>query len=138
MLGLLNFAAYTVGYACVGGDAINGHVRIEPDSGVMHYFMIRSGVYKEVDRGLWLYSATHATSVWPTMGAVLLSMLTLAKDRITSAMRSTILRGRTMMTLLAGLIVLISVAMTAYFICHTLGQLSSPADLSASLNGTPL
>jgi hypothetical protein len=137
VLGLLNFAAYTVGYWCIGGDAMNGRVYADPDRGdAPRHFMSRGGVRKEVDRGLWVYSALHSTSVWPSMGAVLLSMLTLAKDRITSAMRSTIVRGRTMMTLLAGLIVVISVAMTAYFIVFTVSQLTAPAPLPASLNET--
>ena len=80
VLGLLNFAAYTVGYLCIGGDAMNGRVYADParDNAPRH-FMTRGGVCKEVDRGLWIYSALHSTSVWPTCRSAICSIFLTAR-----------------------------------------------------------
>ena len=56
----------------------------------------------------------------------MLAMLTLAKDRIVSSMRSSIVRGRTLITVLATIITMIVVVMTIWFILHFSGRLSSP------------
>ena len=111
ILGLANFLAYTVVYMSVGGDAMNGYIRAETtdDLTVLHYYLVAKGEPIEVSRGVWIYSAVHSISIWITMGAVLLSMLTLAKDRIVSSMHSTIVRGRAMITILATIITMIVV-----------------------------
>lgn len=129
-LGLANFGAYIVGYTRVGaggGDAMNGKVvRDAADPGVRHYFVGREGNLYEVSPRQWIYSAVHSSSIWPTMAAVMLSMLTLAKDRITSAMRPTVIRGRTLLTLLAALITLMALVMTSWFVGHTVRCLAHP------------
>jgi hypothetical protein len=129
-LGLANFAAYIIGYSYVGaggGDAMNGKViRDQAQPLVWHYYVGRMGNLYEVGSRLWIYSAAHSISIFPTMAAVMLSMLTLAKDRIVSAVRPTAARGRMVLSLVAGLIALMAVAMTAYFIGHTIRCLTSP------------
>lgn len=130
MLGLANFVAYTIGYVFIGGDApLHGRVVAEtgPDGrAAPRYYINVAGRDEPVSRGTWLYSAIHSTSVWPTVGAVMLAMLTLAKDRIVSSMRSSMLRGRTLMTILATLIGFITVVMTAWFVLHMVRQLGQP------------
>jgi predicted permease len=129
-LGLANFAAYIVGYTYLGaggGDAMNGKViRDAANPAAWHYYLGRMGNLYEVRRPVWIYSAVHSSSIFPTMAAVMLSMLTLAKDRIISAVQPTVSRGRMVLTLLAGLITLMAVAMTAYFIGHTVRCLVHP------------
>ena len=129
-LGLANFAAYIIGYTYVGaggGDAMNGKViRDQANPQAWHYYVGRMGNLYEVGAGQWIYSAVHSISIFPTMAAVMLSMLTLAKDRIVSAVRPTVARGRMVLTLVAALIAMMAVAMTAYFVGHTIRCLTSP------------
>jgi len=137
VLGLANFVGYTIGYVAIGGDAMNGYVRREADpEAPWHYFISRDGEPMTISRGEWIYSAVHSISVWLTVGAVLLAMLTLAKERIVSALRSTILHGRTVLTVLATLIAFISVVMTVWFVVHTIRQLTDAKLLTAALAGT--
>ncbi|NQU75037.1 MAG: hypothetical protein HQ546_01840 [Planctomycetes bacterium] len=131
LLGLANFVAYVIGYAFIGengGDAMNGKVvRDAANPGLWHYTIGRDGNLYEVGRVEWIYSAVHSISIWPTMGAVLLAMLTLAKDRIVSSMHSTLVRGRTFMTIIATLIGFIAVVMTVWFVLHMVKCLTNPA-----------
>lgn len=111
VLGLLNFLAYTVVYMVIGGEAVNGWVREAADGGVVYLLKSWSQSEVQVHKATFIYSAIHSFSIWPTAGAVMLAMLTLAKERIVSAMHSTIVRGRTFITILATiLIVIISLA----------------------------
>ena len=130
VLGLANFAAYMVGYGFVGaagGDAMNGRVvRDAADPGHIVYFIGRGGDLHEVGRGVWIYSAAHSISIWPTIGIMMLAMLTLAKDRLVASMRSTIVRGRTFIRLVAVLIVIFSAIMTRWFVLYAMEQLSDP------------
>lgn len=128
-IGLANFLAYAVVYMSIDGDAMNGYVRAEVVAGrkVAHYYLVKRGVPVEVSRATWVYSAVHSISIWITVGAVLLSMLTLAKDRIISSMRSSIVRGRTFITILATVVTLISVAITMWFLLYMIRQLADPS-----------
>ncbi len=136
VLGLANFVGYTIGYVAIGGDAMNGKVRRDADPDASwHYFISRDGEDVAISRGQWIYSAVHSISVWPTVGAVLLAMLTLAKERIVSSLRSTILHGRTVMTVLATLIAFISIVMTVWFVLHTIRHLTDPKLLGAATAG---
>ncbi len=124
--GLANFVAYTVGWALIGGDAMNGYVRLEaPGGAVRHYFLTRHGTeVREVSAAAWVYSAIHAISLPLTVGAVQLAMLTLAKDRLIASMHSTLVRGRAFMTTLALVIGVLMVSMSAHFTWHTIVQLA--------------
>ena len=126
IIGLANFLAYTVAYDFIGGEAVNGDVRAEALSDgrmVLHYYLVDSGRKTRVERGVWIYSAVHSISIWITVGAVLLAMLTLAKDRIVSSMRRSIVRGRTFITILATIVTLISVVLTVRFALRTIEKL---------------
>ena len=59
-------------------------------------------------------------------GAVLLAMLTLAKDRIVSSMRSAIIRGRTFITIVAAIITVACVLMTVRFTLVLIDLVNNP------------
>ena len=121
VIGLVNFLAYVVLYWFFWGEAVNGHVR--DDGGQLRYFL-QSG--REVSRAVFIYSGIHSTSIAPTVGAIMLAMLTLAKERIASSVRSTIIRGRTLITVLATVITMIVVIWTIWFALQFVRHLTSP------------
>ena len=139
VLGLANFLAYTLVYVSLGGDAMNGHVRLDTgaDPPAPRHYLVERSQPTEVSRGVWIYSAVHSISIWVTVGAVLLAMLTLAKERIVSSMRSSIIRGRTLITMLATIVTLISVLVTVWFLIHMISQLSNPEVLAGPPAGAP-
>lgn len=122
MVGLANFMVYTVLYVFIGGEAVNGYVFSSAD-GTLRY-QLQSG--EIVSRAVFIYSGIHSITIWPTVGAILMAMLTLAKDRIVSSMRSSIVRGRTMITILATVITLIILVMMFWFILHFAGRMTHP------------
>ena len=120
MLGLANFLLYAIIYFFIGGASVlYGHVRPGPSG--LHYFL-NSGV--EVSAGTYIYSGIHSISIWLTVAAVMLAMLTLAKERIISSMRSTVVRGRTLITVLATIIAFTSVVITIWFTLHFIKRLT--------------
>ena len=134
LLGLTNFLAYVILYWFFWGEAVNG--RIEQHGEGLRYFL-QSG--EEVSRGVFLYSGIHSISIAPTVGAIMLAMLTLAKDRVISSMRRTILRGRTVITILATIITLIVVVWTVWFVLQFSRRLTSPEAPAAPVPAsTPL
>jgi hypothetical protein len=64
VLAAVNFAAFIIINICIGGDAINGHVK---DG---HYFLGSHGRYTEVSRAVWTYSYYHTISMWITHSSV--------------------------------------------------------------------
>ena len=127
MLGLVNFLAYVILYWFFWGEAVNGCVKLI--DGQNHYFL-QSG--KEVSRGVFIYSGIHSISIAPTVGAIMLAMLTLAKERVVSSMRSTIVRGRTLITILATIITMIVVVWAIWFTIQFFDRISHPVS-----NGEP-
>ena len=122
LIGLANFLIYAILYMFIGpGEAASGHLEIVNEE--MRY-ILHSG--HEVSRRLYIYSGIHSISIWPTVGAVLLAMLTLAKERIASSMRSAIVRGRTLITILATVITMIVVVMTIWFMLQFIRSFSQP------------
>ncbi|MGA2265699.1 MAG: hypothetical protein ABSH10_04635 [Phycisphaerae bacterium] len=121
VVGLLNFMAYTVMYIFIYGEAVNGWVEIQ--AGHRHYFL-QSGT--EVSHSVFLYSGIHSISIWITVAAVMLAMLTLAKDRIVSSMHRSVVRGRTFITILATVITLTTAMATVYFILIFTRNLTKP------------
>ena len=121
IVGLANFLAYVILYWYFWGEAVNGHV--VAGGGHLRYFL-HSG--QEVSRGVFIYSGIHSISIAPTVGAIMLSMLTLAKERIASSMRATIIRGRTFITILATIISMIVVIWTIWFILQFTHNLANP------------
>jgi len=125
MLGLSNFLAYVILYWFFWGEAVNG--RVVADGGQLRY-ILQSG--REVSRGVFIYSGIHSISIAPTVGAIMLAMLTLAKERVVSSMRSAIVRGRTMITILATVITMIVVVWTVWFILQFSSTLANPRESS--------
>ena len=125
LIGLANFVAYGMVYVFIGGEAVNGTVRII--DGQRHY-MLQSG--QPVSRGVFLYSGIHSISIWITVAAVMLAMLTLAKERIVSSMRAAIVRGRTFITAMATVITFITIVLTVWFILQFSRRLANPQTVS--------
>jgi hypothetical protein len=111
LIGLANFFVYTIVYMIIGGEAIHGQI-IAGDGQTQYLLAGRVG---PVSRCVFIYSAIHSISIWPTFAAVMLAMLTLAKDRIVESMRSALVRGRAIITLLAVIITIIAILLTFVF-----------------------
>ena len=121
LIGLGNFLAYSIVYWLIGGEAFNGHTA--KDFAGLHYYL-QTG--KEVGPWVFLYSGIHSISIWPTVAAIMLSMLTLAKDRIVFSANTKAARSRLMVTLLAVLIGLATAMMTVIFVHQFSGRLANP------------
>jgi len=151
MAGLVNFVAFAVVYYIIDGEAVHGEVQlVERSDGttVREYYLFdsmrpvpsplpegrtrRSYKVHKTSRAVWIYSGIHATSIWVTMGGILLAMLTLAKDRIVSSMRSAIIRGRTFITIVAAVITVACVFMTVRFTLVLIDLVNNPAGASVS------
>ena len=122
VLGFVNFLLYSIVYVFIGGEAINGWTR-RLAGGEVQYFL-QSG--HQVSLGEYLYSGIHSVSIWLTVAAIMLAMLTLAKDRIVSSMRDTIIRGRTFITILATVITLTTAVIMIFFILQFANKLANP------------
>jgi len=121
LIGLLNFLAYSLVYVFIGGEAVNGTVQVV--GGQRGYFL-QSG--QQVSHGVFVYSGIHSISIWLTVAAVMLAMLTLAKDRIVSSMHSAVVRGRTFLTILATIIAFATIVITVWFILQFTKRLTNP------------
>ncbi|KPK81272.1 MAG: hypothetical protein AMJ81_10700 [Phycisphaerae bacterium SM23_33] len=131
VLGLANFLAYSVAYFSLPGEAIHGHISREPSPGAdrLHYYLLNKGGDVEVTWRVWIYSAVHSSTIPVTVAAVLLAMLTVAKDRIVSSMRSSAVRGREFITLLAMVVGATSIVWMAWFLRVIIGHLLEPLPL---------
>ncbi len=116
-LGLLNFLLYTVIYAIIGGDAKNGW--IENGQPVVRGHFLHAGTEGQstpVSTPVWIYSYIHSISIWPTIGAVLCSMLLLARPHIIATMQEdTFIRGHTFVTAATTVIVIVTGSSMIYF-----------------------
>ncbi|MHC4295371.1 MAG: hypothetical protein ACYSTL_07280 [Planctomycetota bacterium] len=121
LAGLANFLIYVILYWFFWGEAVKGHVELHGEQ--VRYFL-QSG--QEVSRAIFIYSGVHSISIPLTVGAVMLAMLTLAKERIASSMRRTIVRGRTLITIFAVIITLFIVFWTVRFISIFANNLAHP------------
>jgi hypothetical protein len=115
LIGLANFLAYAILYFFFDGDAINGSVLRAADGTWSYFLRSPRGADTPVSRTVFLYSGIHSISIWLTVAAIMLAMLTLAKDRIVSSMHSTVVRGRTMITILATVITLTTLVIAIWF-----------------------
>jgi hypothetical protein len=150
LLGLANFMAYGVGYAFIGGEAWSAGVTYGPDGRVIYCVLTGDGwKWKEVSQAVYIYSGIHSITIWATSAAVMMAMLLLAKERIVSSMHSTIVRGRTFITILGTLItiaaIIITFGVTLQFINRTTNpqpeskpapSTSSPAQVSGERGPT--
>lgn len=130
--GLLNFMAYTLMYASLGGDAHNGYrsvaTRADGTRQVIykirgHHVRILSGQETEVSRATWIYSYVHSISVPLTSGALIICMLILARPHILATMRDSWLSGQTFVRAFGAIVILVSLAAAALFVAHFVAQL---------------
>lgn len=126
MIGLANFLAYTLIYMYIGGEAVNGWV--EDMGRYAHVYRYKYVLQSRhaVSRGVFIYSGIHSISIWVTVAAIMLAMLTLARERIVSAMHSTIVRGRTFITILATIITFTTTIITIWFVLQFVDNLRKP------------
>ncbi|MCK6456176.1 MAG: hypothetical protein L6Q92_06555 [Phycisphaerae bacterium] len=115
LLGLANFLSYTVVYAYIKGDAANG--RIEDGRYYVrgHFIRLGEGQEREVSRWVWIYSYAHSISIWPSVACILLPMLVLARPLIIATYSEGILRGTTLVGVIATLIAVVTGLLTAFF-----------------------
>lgn len=132
-LGLANYLVYTLTYAALGGDAHNGHRQVvhRADGSTEASYYVRghhldslTGREHAVSRGAWVYSYLHSISVPLTWGAVLISMLVLARPHILATMRGGWISGQVFVTVFGTIVILISSAATVLFTWHFVVELS--------------
>ena len=120
ILGLSNFIVYAVCYGIIGGDAPNGYIKKVDHKSVYYvrgHFVHRPiGYEQDVPRWVWVYSYIHSISIWPSIAAVLLAMLVLARPHILATYTNGMMHGSTLVTVMATLIVVITSAATLWFI----------------------
>jgi hypothetical protein len=124
VLGMANFLGYTVVYNYIGGDAKNGRVEGGTYYVRGHFLHDTEGRSRAVPRGVWIYSYLHSISIWPTVAAVILSMLVLARPHILATMKGGIIEGRTFVTIFATLVVLGTAVSTLWFILDFVRELA--------------
>ncbi len=117
-LGLLNILLFIILYAIIGGDAPNG--KIEAGNYYVRGHFLRHGPQGHstpVSAAVWIYSYLHSITLFPTMGAVLCSMLLLARPHIIATMREENLsHGQYFVASSMTLIVFVNAAMMLYFL----------------------
>ncbi len=123
-LGLCNFVGYTIAYGYIGGDAKNGHISEGKYYVRGHFIHGPEGQIAQVGQGVWIYSYLHSISIWPTIAAVLLSMLILARPHIIATMKEGMISGQTLITVFSTVVVLIVITMTAWFVMDFVRSLS--------------
>ena len=79
--------------------------------------------YKDIGKEMYIYSGVHSILIWLTVAAVLLAMLTLAKDQLVTAMEDQPISGRTIIHLFAAVVVCTTLMMTAFFLQDFITQL---------------
>ncbi len=124
--GLLNFLAYTIIYAMIGGDAKNGWINEGQCFLRGHFLRLGAeGHATQVSRPVWIYSYIHSISIWPTIGAVLCCMLLLARPHIIATMQEdSLIRGQSFVTAAMTIIVIITGASMIYFVTGFVQALS--------------
>jgi len=129
-LGLGNFVFYTLAYWYLGGDAPNGSAGDGMYYLRGHFLWARAGkVSDPVSRGVWLYSYVHSISIWPTIAAVLVSMLILARPHIIATIKTDApVRGNTFVAICITVIVLLTGATTTFFILDFIKALVTVSD----------
>ena len=141
LAGMANFFLFAILYMFFDGEAIHGST--EPGSfGTTRYFLLSSDHQNlAVSKAIYFYSGIHCITIWPTVGAVMLAMLTLAKERVVLSMRTGFMRGRTFCTVLATIIAMMMIALTIWFTVHFVHSLSpkpsaGPIDVVSSADSS--
>jgi hypothetical protein len=118
-LGIINYVSYTIAYGYIGGDARNGCI----SSGnyyvrghFIHIYKSPSGKDAQVSKAMWIYSYIHSITIPPTMAAIILGTLILARPHIIATMREGFISGQTIITIFSTTVALVAGAMTIWFI----------------------
>lgn len=131
-IGAANFLLYTILYAALGGDAHNGYRKLieQGDGGTRSVYYVRghfirslSGQEREVSKQVWIYSYLHSMSMFLTSGAMIISMLVLARPHIIATMRDGLVSGRTFVTAFATIVILIAAGALFLFAWDFVAQL---------------
>jgi hypothetical protein len=140
-LGLINFLAYTIIYAELGGDARNGGIEVRktaegtpvlgPDGKPEYVYYIKghfirgpAGERSDKPRWVWIYSYLHSISIWPTQGMLMICMLILAQPHIIATMReNSFMQGTTFVSVAITLVAVVYTAMSVWFLFGFLGEL---------------
>ncbi|MGD8452069.1 MAG: hypothetical protein PVJ57_09650 [Phycisphaerae bacterium] len=131
-VGLVNFLAYTLGYAIIGGDAHNGYRRqvTATDGTTRQAYFVRgdhvrslAGRETQVSRSLWIYSYLHSITVPLTSGALIISMLVLARPHIIATMRHGWISGQTFVTAFGTIVILATVSATVLLVGHFVAEM---------------
>jgi len=132
-VGLLNYMVYTLTYAAIGGDAHNGYREEVVDEASVssstyyvrgHFIHSLSGRERAVSRATWIYSYLHSITVPITFGAVIVSVLILARPHIIATMRGGLVSGQTFITAFATVVILIASAATVLFVWDFVAELT--------------
>lgn len=141
-IGLINFLAYTIVYAELGGDARNGGVEVVrgPDGQPVldedghpqkvyyikgHFIRGPAGQRSDVHRYVWIYSYLHSISIWPTQGMLMICMLILAQPHIIATMReNSFMQGTTFVSVAITLVAVVYSAMSIWFVMGFIGELN--------------
>lgn len=126
ILGLSNFIAYAVVYAIIGGDAPNGEIREGVHYVRGHFVHYEVGFEQVVPRWVWIYSFLHSISIWPSIAGVLLAMLTLARPHIMATYQQGIMKGSTLVTVMATMIVSVTSLIMLLFVVDFIRTLWFP------------
>ena len=126
MFGMVNFLTYTVMYGYLGGDALNGgHGRFTDAGGTEqtgyyisgHFLHGSRGQSTGVPRWVWIYSYLHSTSIWPTAGVMMISMIVLARPHIIATMsESNWIQGPTFVAVSITLIAVFSAFLSVWLL----------------------
>lgn len=134
IVGGLNFLFYTLMYAAIGGDAHNGYARTWADeSGTPqteyvvsgHFIRTLDGRQRVVGRGVWIYSYVHSISLPLTSGAMIISMLVLARPHILATMRDGWISGPTFVVAFSTIIIVVALAVATVFTWDFVSQLAA-------------
>lgn len=79
--------------------------------------------YKDIGKGLYIYSGVHSILIWLTVAAVLLAMLTLVKDQLVTAMGDSLIGSRAVVHIFAAVVVCTTLMMTVLFMLELIQQL---------------
>ena len=87
------------------------------------YHNLNGTPYKDIGKDLYVYSGVHSIFIWLTVAAVLLAMLTLAKDQLVTAMEDRLISGRAIIHVFAAVVVFTTLMMTIRFLMEFVNQL---------------
>jgi hypothetical protein len=125
-IGLANFIVYATVYATIGGDATNGGIREDGTCYVRGHHVHRVlGYEQDVPRWVWIYSYIHSISIWPSIAAVLLAMLVLARPHIMATYHQGLIQGATLVTVMATVIVFVTSIIMIWFIVAFVSTLAA-------------